>query len=60
MQTYRFKYSDLIIAERQYPWIDRVLILWVRDRRVLDDLKFSDLPMEYWELVTPQGENSES
>lgn len=53
-QVYRNKYSDLIIAEKAYPWVDRVLILSAGDRSVLLDTPFSSLDPDNWELVTPQ------
>jgi len=59
-QIYRNKYSDLIVAEKAYPWEDRVLILSAGDRSVLLDTTFSSLDPDNWELVTLQGDSSES
>lgn len=59
-QVYRNRHSDRLIAERAYPWVDRVLILLATDRSVLLDTKFSYLDLTNWELITPQGDNSES
>lgn len=58
-QTYKNRHSDLLIAERAYPWVDRVLILLATDRSVLLDTKFSYLDLTNWEPITPQGDDSE-
>jgi hypothetical protein len=50
MRVYRHKENPTIVAERAYDHVDRVLILDVKTRTVLMDMRFSDLDGS-WELV---------
>jgi len=50
VRVYRHKENPAIIAERAYDHVDRVLILDVKTRTVLMDMRFSDLDGS-WELV---------